>query len=135
MNLIRRIMGKKKNTNNKGTFYERSLVEIIAETCHEVNRAYCKGHGDNSHKLWKTAPKWQKDSAIKGVEFRIQNPYSLPSASHDSWMAQKIEDGWTYGEIKSEEYKTHPCMVGYNDLPLKERIKDTLFTKVVDSFI
>jgi len=115
--------------------FERTLIELIAETCHEVNRAYCKGHGDNSHKSWDKSPSWQKDSAIKGVHYRIENPHSLPSQSHDSWLAQKLEEGWSYGPVKNVEHKTHPCVMGYDELPLQQRIKDILFTQVVDSFI
>tara|TARA_R110002167_G_scaffold331706_1_gene538378 strand:+ start:20772 stop:21209 length:438 start_codon:yes stop_codon:yes gene_type:complete len=145
MNLIKRLImkikGKKKDEaapegiHCKGTFFEKSFVETIAETCHEVNKAYCEGHGDKSQTSWSKAPQWQRDSAVKGVEFKMNNPYALPSSQHDSWMAQKIEEGWTYGETKDAATKTHPCMVGYSELPMQQRIKDILFGQVVDSFI
>ncbi len=35
-------------------------IELIAKTCHEVNRAYCIGTGDLSQLPWDQAPEWQK---------------------------------------------------------------------------
>jgi len=46
----------------------------IAIVCYEANRAYCKSLGDHSQPHWSDAPKWQQDSAIKGVEFCLANP-------------------------------------------------------------
>jgi len=46
-------------------------------------------------------------------------------------MKQKRDDGWVYGEVKDPERKTHPCMVPYDDLPIEQRAKDTLFGATV----
>ena len=46
----------------------------IAEVAHEANRAYCNSLGDDSQKEWEEAPDWQRQSAIKGVEFIRDNP-------------------------------------------------------------
>lgn len=32
-------------------------------------------------------------------------------------MANKIADGWKYGEAKDPEAKTHPCLVPFDKLP------------------
>ena len=56
---------------------------FIAEVCHEANRAYCRTLGDFSQPAWVDAPEWQRNSAINGVNFHVDNPGSLPSASHD----------------------------------------------------
>tara|TARA_R110002074_G_scaffold189465_7_gene355294 strand:- start:2840 stop:3253 length:414 start_codon:yes stop_codon:yes gene_type:complete len=114
---------------------EVSLAERIARTCHEVNRAYCEGHGDFSQQTWEEAPEWVRKSALQGVEYTLENPKARPQDQHDSWMASKIEDGWIYGEEKDAEKKTHPCLVSYRNLPVKQRIKDVLFGSVVKSFI
>ena len=65
----------------------------IARVCHEVNRAYCEALGDMSQQPWELAPDWQKESAVLGVKLHTNNPDAGPEASHESWMAQKIEDG------------------------------------------
>lgn len=107
--------------------------EDIAIICHQANKAYCLTLGDDSQKDWPDAPQWQRDSAIKGVEFILENPDAPPSASHDSWLAEKEKDGWKYGEIKDADAKTHPCCVPYDELPSAQKAKDYLFGGIVRS--
>lgn len=103
----------------------------IAIVCHEANRAYCKTIGDNSQKTWQDAPQWQKDSAIKGVEFCINNPDAPPSANHESWLKEKEDTGWKYGSVKDTDKKEHPCFVPYDQLPTEQKKKDVLFKAIV----
>lgn len=105
--------------------------EYIAKVCHEANKAYCEGIGDTSQVSWDQAPEWQRDSAIKGVNFILDNPTAPPSASHESWLKEKEATGWKYGEVKDAEKKEHPCFVPYAELPLQQRLKDHLFGAVV----
>lgn len=106
-------------------------IEIIAMMCHEANRTYCKTLGDHSQPLWSEAPGWQTDSAKTGVRFHIENREAGTSDSHDSWMKQKVDEGWVYGETKDPEAKTHPCIVPYEELPLEQRMKDFIFRGIV----
>ena len=108
-------------------------VTHIARVCHEANKAYCESIGDTSQKSWEQAEQWQRDSAIKGVQFRLNNPDAPQSAQHDSWMADKLAEGWTYGPEKMPESKIHNCLVPYDQLPEEQRRKDALFQAVVDS--
>jgi hypothetical protein len=108
-------------------------IENIAKTCHEANKMLCISLGDNSQPSWEDAPEWQKSSAILGVKFHLSGDKS-DSDSHDSWMKQKVEDGWIYGEIKDPEKKTHPCIVSHKDLPPGQRVKDTIFKNIVDAY-
>ena len=105
--------------------------ELIARVAHDVNRAYCQSLGDNSQPKWNDAPQWQKDSALLGVELHLNNPNAGPQASHESWMKQKIEDGWAWGPEKDAELKTHPCLVEFAELPKEQQAKDFLFRGVV----
>lgn len=109
--------------------------EQIARVAHQINKAYCEALGDTSQPDWEDAPDWQKESAIKGVEFHIANPDAGPEASHESWLAQKEKDGWTYGTIKDPEKKEHPCFVAFNHLPKEQQAKDFLFRAVVHALI
>ena len=103
----------------------------IARIAHEVNRAYCQAIGDNSQPAWEEAPDWQKDSAINGVKAHLANPSMTPEQSHESWLAQKRAEGWSWGAVKDPNKKEHPCFIEYNRLPLEQRVKDYLFRGVV----
>lgn len=107
--------------------------KLIAKVCHNVNRAYCISIGDDSQPTWEDAPEWQKSSAINGVAFHLENDRT-PEESHESWLKQKLEEGWVYGKEKDPALKTHPCIMRYEDLPKRQQAKDKLFKAVVDSF-
>lgn len=106
----------------------------IAIICHEANRAYCRTIGDESQPSWDDAPGWQRDSAVKGVLHVLSNPTAPASASHESWMKQKLSEGWKYGPVKDADKKEHPCMVPYAQLPFEQRVKDFIFKNIVLSF-
>jgi len=110
------------------------LIEQIAKTCHAVNKAFCEHLGDTSQPTWEEAPDWQKQSAMNGVRYHLENPDSKPSDSHNNWMSEKKADGWVYGEVKDPEKKEHPCLVEYEELPKDQQAKDSLFIAVVRSF-
>jgi hypothetical protein len=108
-------------------------IQQIAELAHETNRVYCELIGDYSQLSWFEAYDWQRDSSILGVEFRLKNPEAPASSQHESWLKYKIAEGWKYGPIKDPEKKEHPCCVPYEELPLEQKIKDSLFTAIVET--
>jgi hypothetical protein len=110
-------------------------IEGVARVCHEANKAWCEANGDNSQPAWSDAPDWQRSSAINGVRFHIGNPDAPASASHDSWMAEKVATGWVYGDVKDPEAKTHPCMVPFEELSAVQQAKDRLFKATVHALI
>lgn len=116
----------------------KEQIERAARVCHEANRAYCESIGDNSQSDWEHAPEWQRSSAIKGVEFHVAHlavgEKPSPSASHESWLAEKREAGWVYGPTKDADKKTHPCFMPYDGLPLDQRMKDYIFAAIVEAF-
>ena len=101
--------------------------------CHQANKVWCEANDDFSQSNWDEAPEWQKESAINGVKFRIENPEAGPDALHNNWMKEKADAGWEWGEIKDEEAKTHPCMVTFDKLPEFQQRKDKLFSAIVDA--
>ncbi len=113
--------------------YNTLAALLIAKACHEANRVWCQLEGDYSQKHWDEAEQWQRDSAIKGVEFRLKNPDAKASAQHDAWSADKVSDGWVYGEVKDATAKTHPCLVEFEQLPPFQQKKDKLFQAIVDA--
>lgn len=43
---------------------------------------------------------------------------------HEVWSETRIQQGWTYGEQRNDEQKTHPCLVPYEELPEEEKEYD-----------
>ena len=43
---------------------------------------------------------------------------------HEVWAETRIKQGWTYGERRSDELKTHPCLIPYEELPEEEKDYD-----------
>lgn len=108
-------------------------ISEIAEMCHDVNKLWCEKNKDFSQKKWDEAEQWQRESAIKGVEFRLNTPDAKHDAQHNAWMADKVADGWVYGEVKDANAKTHPCIVPFEQLPEFQQKKDSLFCAIVDA--
>ena len=108
-------------------------IQNTAKICHEANRAYCEAIGDFSQKPWNECEEWQRESAMKGVVWRLANPGAPSSAQHDAWLTDKFANDWKYGPIKDAAKKEHPCCIAYGELPLEQQIKDALFTSIVES--
>ena len=111
------------------------LILDVAKACHEANKVLCEGLGDFSQKHWDEAEEWQRESAVRGVEYFIANPDAPDSAQHNAWCEDKWADGWVYGETKDPKVKTHPCLVSFHDLPAGQRAKDTLFKAVCKTMV
>jgi hypothetical protein len=122
-------------TENMANVAVSDKVVNIAKVCHQANKAWCEADGDKSQKDWDEAEGWQRDSAIKGVQFRIANPQAGKDAQHNAWKADKVADGWVYGEVKDAVAKTHPCIQPFENLPEFQQKKDALFCAIVDSLI
>ena len=43
---------------------------------------------------------------------------------HDVWAQNRMEQGWTYGEERSDALKQHPCLIPYEELPEEEKMYD-----------
>ncbi|MFI8608512.1 RyR domain-containing protein [Pseudomonas sp. NPDC077649] len=106
-------------------------VLVIARVAHAINAAYCLSLGDASVPTWEEAGEQHQKSLVAGVEMHLANPDSTPEQAHESWLAQKLADGWVYGEVKDTEKKVHPCCLPYDQLPADQKSKDYLFRAVV----
>ena len=126
-------MENNQNNSSGMAYISKDAILCIAKVCHQANKAWCETVGDNSQKDWAEAEQWQRDSAIKGVEFKLANPSAGKDAQHNAWMADKINDGWVFGEVKDAEKKTHPCIVPFEQLPEFQQKKDALFCAIVDA--
>lgn len=48
----------------------------------------------------------------------------LAQNNHDIWAAERIGQGWTYGEKRDDDKKETPCLVPYEELPESEKDYD-----------
>ena len=110
-------------------------IEQIARVCHAANREYCESINDHTQKSWEESEQWQRDSAMKGIQFAIANPSVGPLAQHEAWSQYKLEQGWKLGPVKDPAKKEHPCLVPFAELPAEQKIKDFLFRHIVKAFV
>ena len=43
---------------------------------------------------------------------------------HEVWASTRIAQGWTWGPVRSDAFKTHPSLVPYEELPEEEKQYD-----------
>ena len=43
---------------------------------------------------------------------------------HEVWAETRMKQGWSYGEQRDDELKTHPCLIPYEELPDSEKEYD-----------
>jgi len=49
---------------------------------------------------------------------------ALAENVHDTWAKGRLDAGWTYGPVRDDARKQHPCLVPYADLPESEKSYD-----------
>ena len=49
---------------------------------------------------------------------------ALAENVHDTWAKGRIDDGWTYGHVRDDVKKHHPCLVSYGELSESEKEYD-----------
>ncbi len=49
---------------------------------------------------------------------------AIAENSHDIWARQRMDDGWSYGPKRDDDYKKHPDLVPYSDLSESEKEYD-----------
>ena len=43
---------------------------------------------------------------------------------HEVWSRNRINEGWTYGPVRDDANKKHPCLIPYEELPESEKEYD-----------
>jgi hypothetical protein len=68
-----------------------------------------------------------KPIATEGVRLSaliVELTELLARNAHEIWAQQRLADGWTYGPVRDDAAKKHPCLVPYEDLPESEKVYD-----------
>ena len=54
---------------------------------------------------------------------------------HEVWAQNRINEGWTYGPVRDDSKKKHPCLVPYEELPESEKEYDRATSQETLKFI
>lgn len=87
-------------------------------------------YNDNIHQdidVMKTKTYIPQPIDISGIEFPLELNDLAEQMSknlHEVWSETRIQQGWTYGEQRNDELKTHPCLIPYEELPDSEKEYD-----------
>ena len=54
---------------------------------------------------------------------------------HEVWAQTRMAEGWTYGTVRDDVAKHHPCLVSYEDLPENEKTYDRATSQETLKFI
>lgn len=111
------------------------FVEKVAAVYHEVSRAYHRALGTENIETWDVASEPKRQAAIEEVRFVISHPHATAATKHESWMAKKRADGWSFGPYKDLDTKKDPRFISYHLLPQEQRVKEYIALAVVRSIV
>ena len=49
---------------------------------------------------------------------------ALAENVHDTWAKGRMDAGWTWGPVRDDVKKQHPCLIPYANLPESEKAYD-----------
>lgn len=70
------------------------------------------------------SPRPLDTSDVKLPESLTSLVEALAENVHDTWAKGRMDAGWTYGLVRDDAKKQHPCLVPYAELPESEKAYD-----------
>lgn len=111
-------------------------IEQIAKTVHSIHLAYCEIMNLKTQPKWSDLKEEHKQTVLNGVEKILSGEIKSILSSHLNFIKFKESNGWVYGKEYSIKNKTNPRLTrNYSDLPIEDRIKESLFFNCVKSFM
>lgn len=100
------------------------VVEACARVAHDVYRA---GYSDMPS--WEAMSHEQKEAGRAATRATLDG--TTPEQWHKKWVDEKTAAGWTLGDVKDDELKTHPNIRPYDQLSSEGRMLDDAFVAAV----
>lgn len=69
-------------------------------------------------------PKPVDTSGIVLPEELLRLTEKIAENVHEVWAAERLAQGWRYGDKRDDALKTTPCLVPYSELPESEKEYD-----------
>lgn len=63
-------------------------------------------------------------SGVKLPEELLPLVEEMAKSVHEVWAQNRMNEGWTYGPVRDDAKKQHPCLVAYEELPDSEKEYD-----------
>jgi serine phosphatase RsbU (regulator of sigma subunit) len=79
----------------------------------------------------------QVKKGFKPVTLQLNNEEieNMARVEHIRWSWEKRLNGWSYGKIKDDKKKKHPCLIPYGELDDSEKEKDRQLVKLIPAFL
>lgn len=104
----------------------------IARTCHQLWVARQEVTGFDPDPPWEKLTKRDKETSVWGVEYVLSHSDITPEELFFAWRKHKVENGWSFGEMRDKMNKTHPYIIEeFEKLPEEEKLNYRLFIKTV----
>lgn len=116
-------------SHHAGMTMTETQLDLLAATAHELNRKYRLSIGESADPHWEDVSPEMRRSTLIGVQGALSG--NTLAQQHESWMQERLSNGWVYGPVTDKPNRVHACLVPYEQLPAEQRLKDLLFRNVV----
>lgn len=119
--------------NGQDSMMQHMFRVQIAMLAHGVVNGYRKAAGLDPMPAFADLGAAEQDELLGNVDFWLANPSAPIAASHESWLARGIADGWRLGETLDQQAKLSPFIRPFDTLPKDVVMMEHLFRAAVDS--
>lgn len=102
---------------------------FCAKLCHAAIKAYNDARGEITLDFGLI-----KAGLVHAIQDAVEDERIDGKEMHRRWMEDKLAKGWVHGPEKDAQKRTHPCILGYEELPAEQRVKDNIILGIAREF-
>lgn len=102
-------------------------LDDICRVIDSANRELSRSLNENVSLPFDTWSDQARANMKESVRQVITGELRTPKDCHDKWLKDRVNEGWSFGEVKNFTLKTSPCIVDYQELPEEQKVKDDMF--------